>query len=144
MSDVLPTDDDERKSEQMFLIDGRYDVRRMGMETARHRRLLMQAAAELDEVKRCINGDEATGYEGMQSKLDETHIMAANTHQMMCEMYERETGKEPKSDTHALERKGGKRELERYVYMGIGIIITIATMTTIFISLIPYIRGDGQ
>jgi len=106
MSDVIPTDEDERTAKTILTDDkGNYSSEKIALETARHRRVLMQTTAEVQKVKRCLNGDEATGYPGMRKRLEDNTNLAEKTHTMVCEMYERNTGKKPHTDTHALERK---------------------------------------
>jgi len=132
MSDVIPTDEDIRAAILMFKdrASGLYDVEKIGHETARHRRVLNQNAKTMNNVDRCLNGDEATGFKGIMAIGSETKLLSEQTHSMVCEMYETHTGKRAKTDTALV-----KKDSDPFIERAKGVIIFLAWAVTTIIAL---------
>ena len=143
MSDVIPTDADMRAADLMFKdrSTGKYDVERIGHESARHRRVLNQNAEAMNNTDRCLNGDAATGYPGLRVIGEQTQELSQKTHAMVCELYENNTGKKPRTDT-ALVKKGDVFSIQFYgvVRFVMWTLTAGAALVTIVASIVAMLR----
>lgn len=106
----MPTHEQKDNAEMLFWENGKCSCERVAYQTSMHRDAIGDIQEAIVTIDRTLNGDPDANWPGLRP--------------ILIEIVRNQTGKEPQTD--ALEKTKGWSDLYKYIFIGVGIFMTLA------------------